>query len=411
MTVADDEDLHRLRLLARQLASPDRPAATGPSSPPFGAPGWRCWLPDLGAAVEVEPPDAELLALALLMHPERSRAFLEAVISEQSPRYRDLRIATCEPRVARYSPDGRCTVVARLGFDGVEGSSRWPELVVARVYRGDQGQVAWDNMRAVWDSPLSRGDPVHVAEPLAFAPDLNVLVQGPVREELTIEQLMFETWRAPSPMARARLHSAVALAADGLAALHGCGATAAVAVTWEDQLARVRRLRDRLGAAIPALATAAEPLLVELAAGAAACPTDPVGPAHGNFRPAKVLLCGAEAAIIDLDRLCLAEPALDVALFRSTARDIALGELTDDVERPRDHRAVEHRLDEVDALCDSFLVGYESRRPVSHERVALYETLTLLAVVLQCWTDVEPTRLRRNVLLLERHVERCGRIG
>ena len=409
--VADDEAyLQRLRLLARQLTPPERPATAGQSSRPLGASGWRGWLPQLGVAIEVEPPD-ELRALALLMDPEQSRALLEAAIAEQSPRYRDLRIATCEPHLVRYSPDSRCTVVYRLGFDGVEGSSRGPELVVARIYRTDHGRVAWDNMRAVWDSPLSRGDPVHVAEPLAFVRDLNVVIQGPLRVEQTLKQLMFETWRTRSPMARARLDIALDLTADGLAALHGCGARAEVTVTWEDQFAEVRQWRDCLGNAIPALGTAAEPLLVELATSAADCPADPVGPAHRSFRPAKVLLCGAEAAIIDFDGLSLAEPALDVALFRATARVIALGELTDDVDGPGDEGALEHRADEVDALCDSFLARYESRRPVSRERVALYETLALLTVVLHCWTNVNPTRLRHGVLLLERQVERRGQIG
>jgi hypothetical protein len=39
-------------------------------------------------------------------------------------------------------------------------------------------------------------------------------------------------------------------------------------------------------------------------------------------------------------------------------------------------------------------------------RVALYETLDLLAVVLHSWTKVERSRLRHGLLLLERHVER-----
>jgi hypothetical protein len=62
----------------------------------------------------------------------------------------------------------------------------------------------------------------------------------------------------------------------------------------------------------------------------------------------------------------------------------------------------------VDALCDTFLARYESRRPVSHERVALYETLDLLTVVLHSWTKVKPSRLRHGLLLLDRHLARLG---
>ena len=83
------------------------------------------------------------------------------------------------------------------------------------------------------------------------------------------------------------------------------------------------------------------------------------GPAHRSFRPAQVLLCGPDASIIDFDGFCHAEPALDVALFRSTARDIALSELTDDVDRPSSDEALDARADEVDTLC-----GTCSARPV-----------------------------------------------
>ena len=54
---------------------------------------------------------------------------------------------------------------------------------MAKTYRGDKGRVAWDGMRAVWDTPLARGGPVGVAEPLAFLPDIKVLVQGGVPQD------------------------------------------------------------------------------------------------------------------------------------------------------------------------------------------------------------------------------------
>jgi hypothetical protein len=407
VTLADEGGRSQTMRLLGTLEPPGRSATDQPSTAPLGAAGWRCWLPRLGVRVEVEPSDDDLPALGLLIDPERSRALLEAAIVEQAPRYADLRIATCQPRVARYSPGSRCTVVYRLGFDRAEVPPHWPELVVAKTYRDDKGRVAWEGMRAVWDTPLGRGDPVHVAEPLAFLPDLNVLIQGPVGEEQTLKQLIVETWQSSQLGGRARLERALARAADGLAALHGCAATATVSITWDDELAELRQMLGRLGDVIPELGATLEPLLVELAGRAAECPADPAGPAHRSFRPAQVLLFGEEASIIDFDGFCLAEPALDVALFRATARDIAMGQLSGDVLRG-DGEALERRAGELDALCDAFLARYESRHPVSRERVALYETLDLLTVVLHGWTKLEPARLRHGLLLLERHLERLS---
>ena len=363
-------------------------------------------LGPLGVRVEPEPPDDELPALALLVDPEAARAMLQAAIVAQVPRLGDLRIASCAPRVARYAPGSRCTVVYRLGFAPGTAQPHWPTQVVAKTYWEDKGEVAFAAMRALWATPLARGEPVRVAEPLAYVPEHHLLIQGPVGEEHTLKQLLHDSWRSPAPGARDRLERSVAQAGAGLAALHDCGARPARQARWEDQLVQLRQLLGHLERAIPALGASLEPLLVALARRAGASPPDPLVPAHGSFRPAQVLLCGGEASIIDFDGFCLAEPALDVALFRASARDIALGELGHDLERRGAERALQARADELDGLCDLFLARYQTHRPVSLERVALYETLDLLTVVLHSWTKVERSRLRHGLLLLERHVER-----
>jgi hypothetical protein len=45
---------------------------------------------------------------------------------------------------------------------------------------------------------------------------------------------------------------------------------------------------------------------------------------------------------------------------------------------------------------------------VSRRRIALWEALDLLTLVLYCWTKVEPERLPDTMLLLERHLEAMG---
>src|SRR5438270_10379419 len=186
-TIASDDGSRTLRLVAAVL-SPD---AEGPEEPVsvgyVGSREWRCWLPELRLALESEPPDGDLSALPLLTDPERSRGLLEACIAEQSPAYRAFRIRSCEPRVVRYSPASRRTVAYRLGFHDADRSRCWPDVVVAKTDHGDKGRAPWDGMRAVWDTPLSRGDPVGVAEPLAFLPEIKVLIQGGVPEDKTLK--------------------------------------------------------------------------------------------------------------------------------------------------------------------------------------------------------------------------------
>jgi hypothetical protein len=59
----------------------------------------------------------------------------------------------------------------------------------------------------------------------------------------------------------------------------------------------------------------------------------------------------------------------------------------------------------MDALSDMFLSAYEAGVPVSRGRVALWEALDLLTLLLYCWTKVEPERLPVNMLLLEHHLQ------
>src|SRR6266516_3238955 len=173
--------------------------------------------------------DAPLPAMALLTDPERARALLEQAIRAGAPAYQDLRIRGVTPRVARYTPGSRCTVLYRLELPP-DGELAWPEVVVAKTYhRSDKGRIAWEGMRALWASPLAHSQVVNIAEPLAWLPELNVLVQGPVREEQTLKDLLLEAL-----------------------------------TTGDEELAEVDQVLGRLLPRVPELEGAADPFLDEL---------------------------------------------------------------------------------------------------------------------------------------------------
>ncbi len=96
-------------------------------------------------------------------------------------------------------------MVYALGYAPEHAGRGWPSIVVAKTYSGHKGQNAYDGMRALWDSPLSQGDIVTIAEPLAYLPELKVLVQGPIFEEQTLEDLLKSAVRANTPEAMAEL--------------------------------------------------------------------------------------------------------------------------------------------------------------------------------------------------------------
>src|SRR5918912_1947493 len=165
----------------------------------------------------------------------------------------------------RYKPNSRCTIRYRLGYPADPAPApHWPDLVVAKTYQGAKGQNAYTGMRALWESPLARSEKVSIAEPLAYLPALKVLVQGPVREEQALSDLLRGALRSGTPETMAALQDYLGKTAEGLAALHHSGVRWGTAWGWADQLANVRKELERLARVVPHLPDAAAPLLGRL---------------------------------------------------------------------------------------------------------------------------------------------------
>jgi hypothetical protein len=390
------------RVIPPGFAEPAQPS----NGVAFGSLDWRIYLPELHLALQAQPADPALPALPLLTDPAKARELLEQSIRACSPAYADISIQEAQIRHLRYKPGSRATVVYGLDYRAEAAERGWPTIVVAKTYSGNKGQNAYDGMRALWDSPLAKGDIVTIAEPLAYLPELKVLVQGPIFEERTLEDLIKSAVRTNTPAAMAELDEYMRKTARGLAALHNSGVAYGETISWEEELAEVREVIDRLLIPLPQLAGAAEPLLQQLETLNAESPPDPALPAHRAFRPAQVLLHQGTIGFIDFDGFGRAEPALDLSRFLRKAR--ALG--TDAAGVDPDSPAGAEWLARMEAVGEAFLAEYEQYIPVSRQRIALWETLDLLTLVLYCWTKIEPERLKANMRLLERHIQASGQV-
>jgi Phosphotransferase enzyme family len=405
VTVAGQDGVARALALLGTLYPPAAvPASDSSLATSFGSPGWRRVIPELGLELTGAPADeASLPVLPVLTDPARARVLLQQQLRAAAPAYADLRLAGCTPRVVRSKPGNRCTILYDLVYPpGADG----PRLVVAKAYRGDKGRNAWDGMRALWASSLAAGDVVTIAEPLAYVPELGLLVQGPVGERQTLKQLIRAALTAGTSDAQKELDSAMDRTAAGLAALHTCAADYGEPVTIAGELLEIRGMLRPLTAAVPDLADAATPLLATVEELATRQPPDAAGPAHGSFRPAQVLLDGDRVAFIDFDDVCQAEPAMDLALFMSSVKGVGLVDARGGTAAGP--TVAERRLAQLERLCARFLDRYQTLAPVSGERVALWETLMLLSDLVQTWTKVEPTKVTPALLLLERHLEVSG---
>jgi len=397
---------HELALAGTLTPPSEQAVAHEPSSGAFGTPTWHGQLAELGLDLHMDlAEEEEFEALPILTDPAQARAFLQQSIRAGAPAYRDLEIAACTPKVMRNKP-GRCTVRYQLEYPG-DNSAGWPNPVIAKTYSKDKGQNAYTAMRKLWDSPLSQGDVVAIAEPLAYVPEHKVLVQGPVRGSGDLKDLLRAALRAGTSEAIEELHAITRKTAAGLAALHHSGARHGETVTWEDELAEIRGELAKLSDSIAWFASAVEPLLAQLEASSTQHPAEATLPAHRSFRPQQVLIDRGKVGFIDFDGFCLAEPALDVALFRSTIKEMGINTSPSDKQKDFEYpnqQARQDRLAALDTICDLFLDEYARLAPISRQRVALWEALDLLTVVLRCWSKVKPHQLSNAVLLLGSHL-------
>jgi hypothetical protein len=389
-----------------------------PVSPPFtvngafGSDSWFVDLPEINTLLASPEPEKVLTALEMLTDPELARSYLENSIRRDSPHYASLSIRSCEPRIVRYKPGSRCTILYTLDYGNEQATDNgWPNLVVAKTYRNEKGKNAFESMRALWESPLGRSERVAIAEGLAYDPELRVLIQGPIREEQTLKKLLISAISSQSPVELQLLEDYMQKTAVGLAELHRSGVQADWSWTWDEELGDVRDRIERLADAVPQIAHSLDPLLVRLKSIADAILPDALVPSHGSFRPAQVLVHHGQIGFIDFDSFSMSEPGLDLALFLSTVKSIGLdtSELTGDKNAPPlQGEALTARLDQMLSMSERFLQNYESIFPISRERVATWEALQIIMLIILSWVKVKTFRIDECLYLLEDHLRRMG---
>jgi hypothetical protein len=365
----------------------------------FGEEGWRGTLPELGLRLETEPPEEALPAFADLTDPDRAGVLLERTLRNAGPRFADLQVRGCVPRVLSYKPGSRCVVECFMDYGPQPRRPEWPDRVVAKTYRRDKGRTAYDGMSALWRSSLRRGGVVTIAEPLAYVPDLHLLIQSAVPGHRSLEEAIAEAFTSDAPGWFGNITGFVGMAAEGLAELHRSDAGFTASVSVEEWFAEIHKLVGQLRVAgpLPELEDGIRPLLEPLEAIARTVPPDGRVPTHGTFDPEQVLLHENGVSLIDFDDYCGAEPAMDVGLFLAAIPDLAL---TAASTEGRDSAAWPEVLDRARTVADAFLARYEELAPISRPRVALWQAVDFLRDALHTWVKAKPAGPGKDLVIL-----------
>jgi thiamine kinase-like enzyme len=241
-----------------------------------------------------------------------------------------------------YEPDGSEFLTRRPDRLAVGLRTAAGTPAVGKLYPAGGGAVAFRNMVALWESPFGeRRRPPGLACPLAYLEDVDVIVMEHLggRPLVELDYLAEDAFRKSVEL---------------LASLHGCGAVLASVPRTAPRIVRsLRRKQRRIEELAPEHAA---PYTAAVDGVEAARPRDlELVCSHGDFSPRNVLASPTRCALIDWDRLKLADPARDIAHYgawcwlrashRGTPDWSALDRFVGGYERLRPGAALRDRLD------------------------------------------------------------------
>jgi ABC-type multidrug transport system fused ATPase/permease subunit len=345
-----------------------------------------------GLALHAFPLDPDLPTLARAMNPSTVALLACAPRSASPP----------EVHVVHHPRDGAC--VLRYTFAGDEGAT--PTSLYAKVYPDSGGDVVEVFLEALAEGRHARGDgPVpSFPRPVLYAPSLRLLVTDELPGQPVIPALLRTVLADPATdrddADRVALRAAVHAAGTSLAALHGSDLATAPVRSAARERAVLRRERELVSRYWPEVAEAVDEA-VDGRLAAAAPPPDLVL-SHGDFTPAQVLVEGDGTAVVDLDTLCWADPALDLGRFLAHLELLAA------------KRGGPSATPVVYELTRSFLDGYggaTARTAAAAEaadRIALYRAATLARTALRACRQLKDYRLGLALSLLDATTSRKG---
>ena len=288
-------------------------------------------------AVQVFPADNALptLATSLRTAPEEPVfAELEAAARTQlcDP---DWHICHARADPVRYKPGSRCVIRYTLKLEKGSGErvARQELSIFGNVYSDpEKPRAIQAAMRQLYAQQMQEGSQPIIPRPLRTVETLGLTLNQAVeshaganskgsRPGLQVLRPHFTRavdGQTPGVVIPDKELCATAIA---LARLH----TSAVCLkgplrTGAREARRARERAALVATYCPVLADPARRLARQLTKSLEPLQPDTYRPAHGGFKPSQLLFCGEQVFVVDLDGLCLADPAFDVGYLLAYLR-------------------------------------------------------------------------------------------
>lgn len=361
------------------------------------APPWRASTAiatGAGLALHPFPIDPELPTLAECVDPTRARRLLTHRAGEERP----------EIDLVHHPREGAC--VLRYRFPGAGDEPAAVATFYAKIYGDSSGRTVEEFLRmlSAMSTVTRPGSGARLPRPVFYSPSSRLLLTealpGEPLAQLLKGTLISESGSGSESGSTAALRKPLLETGRALSALHANQLPSAPMYTAAEELAALQRELDVVSQVWPDVAERVRRQIDALTEGTA----EPSGLvlSHGDFTPSQVLLDAEKIAVVDLDTLCWAEPALDIGRFVAHLQ-LLVCKLTGDREAAR---AVD--------LTTSFEIGYgesevSAAAGTDGDRIAFYIGTTLARSALHSCRQLRDGRLERALGLLESTVAKNER--
>ena len=303
--------------------------------------------PSGGCMVEFFPSSWKLPSLALALDPLKVAALLHDGPGETDQE------ASVE--VLRFRPHKSCVI--RYVF-GSQPASRH-ELIGKLYATGPKARMTWQKLNAFYDQAPALG--IAVPKPVQFVNDWDFILMEPVAGDRFKDALK-------ASETEEQMKRAARTAANGLAAFQRLHVDTEESRTLPLLLSKLRKRAARIAGLAPDVAHRVEPLIDRAGRLAERLPEPTLSTIHGDYKPSQVFVDGHELAIVDLDRACLGDRALDVGSFLAVLHKKRM-------QPKREHYAI---------LAGAFLTAYLENvsEPGLPERARVAESISLVRMAL-----------------------------
>jgi ABC-type multidrug transport system fused ATPase/permease subunit len=351
---------------------------------------------ELRLVLHAFPLDPVLPGLVLATDPTGLVEMVGPLLTGSVP---GLLLRGCRVEVVRYNRGG-CVLRYELSWSLQPSRRSLKQVMYGTVYAGGEGRLVGPAVTALRQHLAdSSGAALPFLAPRfqAYLPDLHLALLEAVPGSPLLPELIRARVgvAAAPPVPGTSPEKAVAACARIAAAMHESSIPVGPSRTLGEEVEAIRAGVDDLTPLAPRLAASLHRHLGGIA-DLALDPPGVLGVAHGDFRPSRVLFDGPSASLVNFDRVCLAEPALDLGQFT--------GHLSVAVRKAQ--TAAGRTPDGAEELGSTFLHEYlrltgASDPEVLLARVAAYRTVALARLAVRSWCQLKPDRLRLTLALLD----------